>query len=155
VGRTSRRKQIKIAELRQQGYTQEETAKKLKTTVKTVRKYDPLRQAKTEGVPQGPPKASPLEISTELLNKMKRKWGEPLHVDPSSPIEDQLAALGQWVEALILKAEGAFACPNCFKGNVEYAEWQTPDGTWDGAYVCPECGYPMPSIAGYWQPSSP
>ena len=146
MGRTSLRKQIKIAELRQQGYTQEETAKKLKTTVKTVRKYDPLRQAKPEGVPQEPPKASPQEISKEILNKMKREWGEPPHVDPSSSIEDQLAALSEWVNALILKVGEPLRCPNCFKDSIMYAEWKRPDGYWDGADVCRECGYPMPSI---------
>ncbi len=44
MGRTSIAKQRKIKRLRSRGHTDQEIAKKLKLTVRTVNKYDPLRE---------------------------------------------------------------------------------------------------------------
>ena len=46
MGRTSIAKQRKIEKFRNQGYTQQEVAKKLRIDIRTVRKYDPLREQK-------------------------------------------------------------------------------------------------------------
>jgi len=47
MGKTSRAKQKKIERLRNDGFTQQEVAGKLGLDVRTVRKYDPLREKKS------------------------------------------------------------------------------------------------------------
>lgn len=44
MGRLTKAKIDQIAKLRQQGYTQREAAEKVKVHLRTVRKYDPLRE---------------------------------------------------------------------------------------------------------------
>ena len=46
MGRLIKAKIDEIARLRKQGYTQKETAEKLNVHIRTVRKYDPLREKK-------------------------------------------------------------------------------------------------------------
>ena len=46
MGRLTKAKIDEIARLRKQGYTQKETAEKLNVHIRTVRKYDPLREKK-------------------------------------------------------------------------------------------------------------
>jgi len=46
MGRLTKKKIDEIAKLRQEGYTQKETAQKAKVHLRTVRKYDPLREQK-------------------------------------------------------------------------------------------------------------
>jgi len=46
MGRTSIAKQKKIERFRNQGFTQQEVVKKLRLDIRTVRKYDPLREQK-------------------------------------------------------------------------------------------------------------
>ena len=46
MGRLTKTKVDEIAKLRGKGYTQKETAEKLKVHLRTVRKYDPLREQK-------------------------------------------------------------------------------------------------------------
>jgi len=47
MGRLTKKKIDEIAKLRQEGYTQKETAEKMKVHLRTVRKYDPLREQKS------------------------------------------------------------------------------------------------------------
>ena len=49
MGRLTKAKIDQIAKLREQGYTQKETAEKMKVHLRTVRKYDPLREQKPAG----------------------------------------------------------------------------------------------------------
>ena len=44
MGRLTKSKIDEIRKLREQGYTQKETAEKVKVHLRTVRKYDPLRE---------------------------------------------------------------------------------------------------------------
>jgi len=44
MGRLTKKKIDEIAKLRQEGYTQKETAEKAKVHLRTVRKYDPFKQ---------------------------------------------------------------------------------------------------------------
>jgi len=44
MGRLTKAKMDEIRKLREQGYTQKETAEKVKVHLRTVRKYDPLRE---------------------------------------------------------------------------------------------------------------
>jgi len=44
MGRLSKGKIDEIGKLRQEGYTQKETAEKVKVHLRTVRKYDPLKE---------------------------------------------------------------------------------------------------------------
>ena len=46
MGRLTKAKVDEIAKLRKQGYTQKETAEKANVHIRTVRKYDPLREKK-------------------------------------------------------------------------------------------------------------
>ena len=47
MGRLTKAKIDEIAKLRQQGYTQREIVEKVKVHLRTVRKYDPLREQKS------------------------------------------------------------------------------------------------------------
>lgn len=49
MGRLTKSKIDEIRKLREQGYTQKETAEKVKVHLRTVRKYDPLREQKPVG----------------------------------------------------------------------------------------------------------
>ena len=49
MGRLTKTKIDEIAKLRGKGYTQKETAEKLKVHLRTVRKYDPLHQSNPPG----------------------------------------------------------------------------------------------------------
>lgn len=44
MGRLAKAKTDEISKLRQQGFTQKETAEKVKVHLRTVRKYDPLKE---------------------------------------------------------------------------------------------------------------
>lgn len=50
MGRLTKAKIDEIARLRREGYTQAEIAQKVKVHVRTVRRYDPLREQKPAGV---------------------------------------------------------------------------------------------------------
>ena len=49
MGRLVKVKRDEIAKLRKQGYTQKETAEKVKVHLRTVRKYDPLHESRPSG----------------------------------------------------------------------------------------------------------
>jgi len=55
MGRLTKAKIDEVVKLRQQGYTQTETAEKVKVHLRTVRKYDPLRE-------QRPVRATPEQV---------------------------------------------------------------------------------------------
>jgi hypothetical protein len=54
VGRLQKSVVDKIAKLRKEGYTQAETAKKVGVHLKSVQKYDPLRQSVGRGISGSP-----------------------------------------------------------------------------------------------------
>lgn len=65
MGRLTKAKIDEIAKLRQEGYTQKETAEKVKVHLRTVRKYDPLREQK----PVRPTAEQPKELE-KLCNEL-------------------------------------------------------------------------------------
>ena len=65
MGRLTKAKIDEIAKLRQQGYTQKETGEKVEVHLRTVRKYDPLREQR----PVGPDRERVKEIE-EACNKL-------------------------------------------------------------------------------------
>jgi len=50
MGRLTKAKTDEIGKLRKEGYTQKETAEKVGVHIRTVRKYDPLRDQEKDGV---------------------------------------------------------------------------------------------------------
>lgn len=52
MGRLTKSKIDEIGKLREQGYTQKETAEKAKVHLRTVRKYDPLREKPVRPAPE-------------------------------------------------------------------------------------------------------
>ena len=64
MGRLTKTKIDAIIKLRKQGYTQKETAEKLKVHLRTVRKYDPLREQK------------PARLSAEQLEEIEEACSE-------------------------------------------------------------------------------
>jgi len=63
MGRLTKSKKDEIMKLREQGYTQKETAERVKVHLRTVRKYDPLRE-------------KPVGLSAEQANEIERDCDE-------------------------------------------------------------------------------
>lgn len=122
MGRLRKSVVDRIVRLRNQRFTQAETAEKTGVHLKTVQKYDPLR---------------------------KSKKVEVVPLAPGTPIEElksDINTLGDWVEALRLsledKAKADLLCPKCLEGRVEDT---------GGVFVCRRCGYEMKAIGNVWK----
>jgi hypothetical protein len=72
MGRLTKAKIDEIGKLREQGYTQKETAEKVKVHLRTVRKYDPLREK-----PVRPSREQAKELE-EAISKLAAKGDELL-----------------------------------------------------------------------------
>lgn len=114
----------KIIKLRKQGYTQAETAEKAGVNLKTVRKYDPLRQSdKTPiaKVVKGP-------SAEDLLHYIK--------------------CLGDWAYSLAITFQDDFKtdlrCPKCTVGKLVTNE--TAD-----KFFCNKCKHEMPLPSYIWE----
>lgn len=67
MGRLTKAKQDQISKLRKQGHTQKETAEKLNVHLRTVRKYDPLREKPVR------PTREPVKELEEACSKLAAK----------------------------------------------------------------------------------
>jgi len=125
MGRLTKAKIDEIGKLREKGYTQRETAEKVKVHLRTVRKYDPLHESK-------PSRQHSVE-------------------DRLAALEGALRASWDWIDllyAIMLRSnlaypfdEGSYVCPRC-EGKLEYDEDQY-------AHVCRDCGHKIvPSL--FW-----
>jgi hypothetical protein len=99
MGRLRKSLVDKIVRLRNQGYTQPETAEKAGVHLKTVHRYDPLRKSKKVAiVPNG-------------------------KNEPITNLQSDIGILGDWVEALRetlqFKMDVELMCPKCMEGIVE------------------------------------
>ena len=123
MGRLRKSVVDKIVRLRNQGYTQQETAEKAGVHLKTVQKHDPLRKSK--------------KVTTVPSAK-----GEPI-----TDLQSDIKTLGDWIESLQetlkYKMEVDLLCPKCSEGTVE------DDGT--GTFICQKCGYEMKALGNVWK----
>ena len=122
MGRLRKSVVDRIVRLRNQGYTQAETAEKTGVHLKTVQKHDPLRKSQ----------------KAAALPSVK---GEPIR-----DLESDLNTLGDWVEslrwALHYKMKVELLCPKCMEGVVEDT---------GGVFVCQKCGYEMKALGNVWK----
>ena len=113
-----------IVRLRKKGYTQAETAEKAGVNLKTVRKYDPLRQSD----------------KTPITKVVKGPSAEDL--------EHYIKCLGDWVDSLATTVQhdlGAkLMCPKCGDGSLVSNE--TGD-----KFFCDKCRYEMPLPSYVWE----
>lgn len=109
-----------IIKLRKKGYTQAETAEKAGVNLKTVQKYDPLRQ---------PKKATSINSA---------KGGS---IDD---LEYCIKLTGDWVDSIIttLRAniDAELICPKCMQGKLAIDD----EGN---VYFCKKCRYVMPLLS--------
>ncbi len=122
MGRLQKSVVDKIAKLRREGYTQAETAERVGVHLKSVQKYDPLRQS-ASGATAGSSKAM---SAGDLVAIVKTQ--------------------GDFIEALLttLRLEinvKRIRCPSCMEGGIEEE---------NGLYTCQKCGYAIEMFAHVW-----
>ena len=126
MGRLTKAKINEIAKLREQGFTQKETAEKVKVHLRTVRKYDPLHQSKPRGGQSVEDRLAALEEGVRAC------WDllDLLHcVMLRSPV------LGNRLE------EETFPCTRC-GGKLRFDEEEA-------TYICRNCKHKFPPSL-YW-----
>jgi len=113
-----------IVRLRKKGYTQAETAEKAGVNLKTVRKYDPLRQSNKSPITKvvkGPD-------AEDLLHYIK--------------------CLGDWVDSIVttmrFEVGKELVCPSCTEAKL------APNNTGE-TYFCKRCKYEMPLPSYVWE----
>ncbi|MFH0768757.1 MAG: helix-turn-helix transcriptional regulator [Chloroflexota bacterium] len=122
MGRLQKAEIDKIAKYRKEGYTQAETAEKVGVHIKSVQKYDPLRQ------PAG---------------------GEAIGLPQPMTTRDMVALLktqGDLIDAALLTLRfetnaRRIVCPKCLEGKLDEE---------NGVYTCLDCGYAMKLFANVW-----
>lgn len=123
MGRLRKSVVDKIVRLRNQGYTQAETAEKTGVHLKTVQKHDPLRKSKKV--------ATVPTTKGELIGNLK----------------SDLNTLGDWVESLRWTLKNKMSvdliCPRCMEGIVDDDE--------TGTFICQNCGYEMKAVGYGWE----
>jgi hypothetical protein len=113
MGRLRKAKIDEIIRLRNDGYTQQETAERARVNLKTVRKYDPLKQPKHVAPPLEE-RVRCLEALVHYLTGIAIVTGDYPPTCPHCLNQDLL-----WADAKELEALGAFpyihtwACPKC------------------------------------------
>ena len=121
MGGLNKTKRDQIARLREQGYTQKETAGRVKVNLRTVRKYDPLHQSRQRG-----------QRSVE---------------DRLAVLEDGMRATWDWIDLLhcaMLRSkelgksleEDTYHCLRC-DGKLKFDDETT-------TYICRDCGHKFP-----------
>jgi hypothetical protein len=117
MGRLRKAKIDMIGKMRQEGYTQAETAEKTGVHLKTVQKYDPLKRSGKAASP--------------------RKTGSVSKED----LEFRLRTLEDWIAAiyytLLDKLGTRVACPEC----CEYELFTDEED--EDLYICKNCHYRM------------
>jgi len=113
MGRLRKAKVDEIVRLRSEGYTQKETAEKAKVNLKTVRKYDPLKESKQCITPLEE-KVRCLEHLVHYLVGMTTGRDEAPPLCPHCENQDLLWAEGQQSEARRTVPDiHTWACPKC------------------------------------------
>ncbi len=117
MGRLTKAKIDAIVKSRKAGYTQRETAEKEKVHIRTVRKYDPLHQAR--------PKKRSIEDRVIVLEELAKTFMEHIGL---------LYQAAAHSDSGIALYEDNFDCPRCNSSKLSYC------GEED-AHVCAECGH--------------
>lgn len=125
MGRLRKAKIDSIQKLRQQGYTQAETAEKVGVHLKTVQKYDPLRKSK---------KSEDISLLTQL---------------PFSDLDYFIDSLLWWIMCieytLEMRLETKILCPACDgRGTIQYDKKKH-------TLVCNYCESESPSPSEIWE----
>ena len=121
MGRLTKTKVDQIARLRKQGYTQKETAEKVNVNLRTVRKYDPLRENR-------PREGMPLEDRMTAVEDGVRTCWDMLHILHRVMLESE--------ELNNILEERSLTCPRC-------GEELFFDGL-ELAHICCNCDFQMP-----------
>ena len=122
MGRLRKSVVDKIVKLREENYTQAETAEKLHIHIKSVQKYDPLRRSADERTARSPETLS----SRDLVAILKTQ--------------------GDFIDAILITLRldtqaRRVRCPSCLEGDLEEE---------NGVYTCLRCGYKMRMFANVW-----
>jgi len=123
MGRLRKAKIDSIQKLRQQGYTQAETAEKVGVHLKTVQKYDPLRKSK---------KTEDISLLTQLS---------------FDDLDNFVNSLIWWImcieHTLMTKLDTKIMCPECGQGTYQYDKKK-------GTSVCDSCESEMSAPILIW-----
>lgn len=124
MGRLAKAQTDEIAKLRKEGYTQKEIAERLHVHPRTVRKYDPLRQERSEERSVG----NRLSVLEEAIRVC---WD---YIDLIY-VAVLRSAIGECLE------KETYLCPRC-QGKLIYDEDKV-------TYICKKCGHKF-SILSDW-----
>jgi len=124
MGRLAKAQTDEIAKLRKEGYTQKEIAERLHVHPRTVRKYDPLRQERSE--------ERSVENRLSVLEEAIRVCWDYIDLIYVAVLR---SAIGECLE------KETYLCPRC-NGKLIYDEDKV-------TYICKKCGHKF-SILSDW-----
>jgi hypothetical protein len=120
MGRLTKSKIDQIVKLRGQDYTQKETAERVNVHLRTVRKYDPLRQSRSS-------EQHSVEDRLRTLEEALRASWDWNHLLYDAMIRSPVLRKDLW--------EKTYECPRC-DGKLKYNDDEA-------LYVCRDCGHKL------------